>query len=143
MPRIRQVEKSESWNVGKLGSWLVGNPRWRQVGMLASRHPENVPLAPLNEISEAPEPASLSLSEKIPLKTSHNKERVKSYASKNGNPCRHPHQTPATLETGSSAKAPASSVMQRPINHALPPSRAATSRAFLEARSLACGEFFA
>lgn len=77
----------------------------RYVGKLANRHPENMPLAPLNEISKAPEPASLSLSELIPLKTSHNKECVKSYASKNDQPYRHPHQTPATLETGSSAKA--------------------------------------
>lgn len=68
---------------------------------------------------------------------------MKSYASKNDEPCRHPHQKPATLETGSSTKAPASSVMQRPINHALPPSLAIVAGAFLEARSLARGEFFA
>lgn len=71
-----------NWEVGLLGIQYVGMAGTWHVAKLANRHPENVPLAPLNEIHEVPEPASFSLSEYIPLKTSHNKERVKSYASK-------------------------------------------------------------
>ena len=70
-PTSRKVGKSKSWNVGKLECWQIGKlASWESkmaaswnVGKLANRHPENVPLAPLNEISEAPEPVSLSLSE--------------------------------------------------------------------------------
>ena len=58
-----QVEKLECWQIGKLAFWDSKMAVSWHVAKLANRHPENMPLGPLNEISDAPEPANLPLSE--------------------------------------------------------------------------------